>query len=289
MKLNPDFFAREEYRDYIIYTKLAAREKSPQFKKILEEFIVHERGDFEFWKKLAAQKEFHVGIVRILFYKFFRKIFGLTFTAKLLEGRERKTGKLYAAYVETVTDPALKKEIRDIIAHESYHERQLINQVEERRLKFVSSIILGLNDGLIELTGALVGFSFALGENKLVALAGTITGVSAALSMAASAYMQARYEPGKNPKMSGFITGLSYIAVVALLVSPFFLAEVVIALPAMAVLVFIILIIVSLYSSVLLERPFLRQLIEMFVFSVGVAIVAFLIGLFFRELVGVEL
>jgi len=290
MKLNADFFAREEYRDYTIYKALAATESIPEFKKILLEFVEHEKGDYEFWSSLSKQKQFHVGALDIFFHKLIRTLFGLTFTIKLLEGREKGASKRYKEYITSISDKTLREKIESIVTHEQYHERKLLEQIGEGRLKFVSSIVLGLNDGLIELTGALVGFSFALGENALVALAGTITGVSASLSMAASAYMQARYEKGKDPVVSGLITGLSYSIVVAVLVAPFFIFETTLAaLFSMAGAVFVILVGVSSYSSVLLEKPFPRQFGEMFIFSVGIAIIAFFIGLAFRSLTGVSL
>ena len=286
--MNPDIFAREEYRAYIIYKELALVESNQDFKKILEEFIEHERGDYNFWLALAKQKEFRVSHLDIIVHKLLRKIFGLTFTIKLLEGREKKAVRQYAAYLETIDDIELRKRIESIIVHERYHERELIGRGEEGRLKFVSSVVLGLNDGLIELTGALVGFAFAFSENKLVALAGVITGVSAALSMASSAYMQAEYEKGKDPIKAGVVTGISYVFVVALLVAPFFFVEDTrTALFSMAFIVMVILAAVSSFSSVILERSFLEQIARMFVFSVGVAIVAFAIGSLFKYLTGV--
>ena len=64
--------------------------------------------------------------------------------------------------------------------------------LEEELLNYVGSMILGLNDALVELTGALTGFTFAFRDTKLIALSGLITGISASLSMSASEYLSHR-------------------------------------------------------------------------------------------------
>jgi VIT1/CCC1 family predicted Fe2+/Mn2+ transporter len=44
-----------------------------------------------------------------------------------------------------------------------------MSMIDEERLHFVGSIVLGLNDALVELTGTIGGFTFALANNRLVA------------------------------------------------------------------------------------------------------------------------
>ncbi len=53
----------------------------------------------------------------------------------------------------------------------------------------MSSVVLGLNDALVELTGALAGFTLSIQNSKIIALMGLITGISASLSLAASEYL----------------------------------------------------------------------------------------------------
>lgn len=154
-----------------------------------------------------------------------------------------------------------------------------------KRVEFLSSIILGLNDALIELTGALTGFAFAFQSNLTVATAGLILGVAAALSMASSAYMQARYEEGKDPAKAAIYTGVSYITVVLSLVLPFFIfRDILFALFVMFGVVLFIVFGLSYYTSVIFKRSFQKNLLEIFTFSVGVAGVSFVIGLVARSL-----
>src|SRR3989344_375359 len=143
----------------------------------------------------------------------------------------------------------------------------------------MASIVLGVNDGLIELTGALVGFTFAFKSHDLVALSGLITGIAAALSMAASAFMQARHEHEKNAVQAAALTGISYLIVVVFLVAPYvILQDVFVALPIMFSIALLIIGIISYFNSIYLKQKFLREFGIMLVFSIGVAAVTFAIG-----------
>ena len=77
-------------------------------------------------------------------------------------------------------------EAKAIILEENQHETGLLQLLGEERLRYTGSMVLGLNDVLVELTGALAGLTLALQDTKLVALTGSITGIAAALSMGAS-------------------------------------------------------------------------------------------------------
>ena len=61
--------------------------------------------------------------------------------------------------------------------------------IEEEHLNYIGSMVLGMNDALVELTGTLAGLTFALQNTRLIALTGFITGIAASFSMAASEYL----------------------------------------------------------------------------------------------------
>ncbi len=287
-----DQLAEHEYRDHLIYTELALREKEPDFKRILTTFAKHEREHYEFWLQFSARKSFSMSSFSMFKFRLLRKILGLTFTARFLERREAHFLHHYKDAMLKSADPQTKEKITAFLREEAADEQQLIAQIKEERVEFLSNIVLGLNDGLIELTGALVGFSFAFDRTLAVALAGSITGISASLSMAASAYMQARHDETRIhlAKKSGVYTGLAYIAVVTLLVTPFvFFEHIPAALICMATTITLIILSISYYTSVLFDRSFARQAGEIALFSIGVALIAFLIGSLFRNLTGIEL
>lgn len=284
-----EHFAQNQYRDYVIYAVLSERESNPEFKRILEELIGHEMEDYRFWRDLSPRKEFRVGAPIRIAYRLIRRVLGLTFTARLLERREKEMIRQYRELLDRVSDGRIRAGIAKILEHENLHESRLIGQVREQKIQYLSSIVLGLNDGLIELTGALVGFSFAFRRTAVVALAGAIAGIAATLSMSASAYMQARHEAGKEPLRAAAYTGAAYLAVVALLVLPF--ASIGSLYPAVGAMGAIVLAIIggaSFYSAVILEQRFSSQLAQMTLFTVGVAAVAFVLGQLLRSATGVS-
>lgn len=286
--MNAYFFAKRQYRDYCIYKALAKRESEENFRAMIEKVTRYEHEDFLFWHDLSPQKKFRVSKLEIGYFLFIRKIFGLIFTIKILERRARETAALYKRYLARNLPDDTRRHIERMIEHEIFHERELIAQLKEDRVTFLSNMVLGLNDGLVELTGALVGFSFALEDNVLIAEAGFITGVAASLSMASSAYMQARYGNAEDPKKAGIYTGIAYIIVVLMLVAPFFVfQEVFVSLAVMFGIAFFIINAMSLFGAVLLERSFLRQAGELFAASIGVGAIAFAIGMAFRLFSGV--
>ncbi|TSC68757.1 MAG: integral membrane protein [Parcubacteria group bacterium Gr01-1014_66] len=250
-----DFFAIHQYEDYRVFQELAKRERDPMFKRILEHLITQEWEDFQFWKELAAKKHFSVSPPRLWAFILMRRILGLTFTAKFLEKSEHEVITRYEYFLRGLADPVLKRRVAAVIQREQKHERLFISQIKEEKVEFLSSIILGLNDGLIELTGALVGFSFALPHHTLVALSGVITGVAASFSMASSAYLQARYERKRNPRKAALYTGAAYLIVVVLLVSPFFFVQDArYGLVPMGGIAFLIIVATAGYTAVLMEK-----------------------------------
>jgi VIT1/CCC1 family predicted Fe2+/Mn2+ transporter len=284
--MTPDQFALNEYRDYITYRELAKTETVPAFKKILEALVEREIEDYRFWLPYCTKKAHRISGCEVWCLKAMRMLLGLTFTAKFLEGNERQAVRNYTAFLKDA-DETMRAKVEDILHHERAHEQELIGQIQEERVSFLSSIVLGVNDGLIELTGALVGFAFALHHHMLVALLGTVTGIAASLSMAASAYMQARHEAGKEPKKAGLYTGGAYLLVVVLLVVPYFLiSNLSLAMGVMFGLILLLILGLSFYSSVLFARDFKRQAGEMLLFSLGVAGITFLLGSLVRSMIG---
>lgn len=287
--MDAERFAYSEYREYAIYKEMLKGERDQSFREILENLVRQEYAHYQFWSTLAGNKNYSVRAFEILLYKLMRKVLGLTFTLKFIEGSEKVAIRAYNEYLKTVRDERVRGKIQEIIGHEEEHERKIISTIKEERVEFISSIILGVNDGLIELTGALVGFALALRKPDLVALTGFITGLAASLSMASSAYMQAQYEEGKSALKAAGYTGVAYITVVCFLILPYVLIpKIYFDIPIMLAIAFVIIAGVSYYTSVVFERVFLRQLVEMVFFSLGVSSITFLIGMFLRKTFNIE-
>ena len=124
-----------------------------------------------FLGKLAKPK-----ISLIWFFGLLSKIFGYTFVIKLLENREEKTIDAYRKLEGVI--PGVDRLIRE----EEEHEGELISMLDEPHLQYAGSIVLGLNDALVELSGTLAGLTLAFQNTRMIALSGLVTGIAAALS-----------------------------------------------------------------------------------------------------------
>lgn len=168
----------------------------------------------------------------------------------------------------------------------------------EERLRYTGSMVLGLNDALVELTGALAGLTLALRDARLIALTGSVTGLAAALSMAASSYLSTKSEettptrsgaPGKNPLKASVYTGTAYILTVLVLILPYLvLSNYYVSLACTLASAIAIIAGFNYYISVARSEPFKGRFLEMAGLSLGVAAFSFLVGFLLRTLLGVD-
>ncbi len=173
---------------------------------------------------------------------------------------------------------------------EEEHEAQLLGMINEERLAYIGSVVLGLNDALVELTGTLAGLSFAFQNTKIIALSGLITGIAASFSMAASEYLSSKADGEDEPLKSSIYTGIAYIVTVALLIVPYliFSSYLVCLAVTLGISVFIIFLF-NYYVSVAKDYSFSKRFTEMAVISLGVAAFSFGIGAAVRLIFGIEL
>ena len=189
----------------------------------------------------------------------------------------------------------LAKEVEESVIvkqQEEEHEKALIEMLDEERLKYVGSMVLGLNDALVELTGSLAGFTFAMQNTKLIALSGLIIGISATFSMASSEFLSARSEGRKDAFKSCLYTGIAYLITVVLLITPYLLlnnSQYLIALGAMIGVVLLIILVFTYYTSVAQDKPFKSRFLEMAIISVTVAVISFFVGVAAKALFGIDL
>jgi VIT1/CCC1 family predicted Fe2+/Mn2+ transporter len=211
------------------------------------------------------------------------RVLGLTFTLKSMENTEGSASKHYKTLAAAFPDAV------EFSAVEAEHEAELLGMLDEEMLRYVGSIVLGLNDALVELTGSLAGFTLALGSAKMISLAGLVTGVSAAFSMAASDYLSSRADGDERAGKSALYTGVAYIITVALLVAPFLLlSSKFIALGCTLAIAVVIILLFNYYLATAKTLNFRRRFAEMCSISLGVAVISFLIGWALKSVLGVE-
>ncbi len=276
-------FQRTEITEYHIYSRLAKRIKSPENAKLLEKIAQDELRHYNEWKQHSG-RDVRPQWIKVWWYYLISRIFGYTFGVKLMEHGEEKAQKGYAEIAAIIPDAAR------IQHEEDEHEEQLIAMLSEERLEYAGSVVLGLNDALVELTGALAGLTLALQNVKLIALSGLITGIAAAMSMAASEYLSTRSEnTTKNPARAALYTGIAYICTVFLLILPYLLFENYFFDLAWALTTAVIIIAAfNYYISVAKDESFRARFLEMAGLSLGVALFSFIIGYFIRMWLGIE-
>lgn len=277
------FFQEDEITSIIVYAKLAHIVKDSENKKTLLQIAAEEKAHYEILKRHTG-KEVAPNRWRIFKYYWLARILGLTFAIKLMEKEERDAQEVYARYPEY---PELEKLGRD----EEVHEQKLIGLINEEKLEYMGSVVLGLNDALVEFTGALAGFTLALSNAPLIALTGSITGIAAALSMASSEYLSTKSEEGdsKHPVKAAVYTGIAYIITVVALVAPFiFIENVLVALGLMLVMALTIIALFNYYYAVARGESFKKRFLEMAILSFTVAGISFLIGYALKTLTGID-
>jgi VIT1/CCC1 family predicted Fe2+/Mn2+ transporter len=277
-------FQRIEITEHHIYKRLARSIKDPENSEILDQIADDELRHYHDWKKYT-EREIKPNMWDVWKYYLISRIFGFTFGIKLMERGEEKAQENYSLLIGKVPD------IEKWIHEEEVHEQRLLAMLDEERLRYAGSVVLGLNDALVELTGALAGLTLALQNVKLIALSGLITGIAASMSMAASEYLSTRSEnTDKHPVRAAVYTGIAYIFTVTLLVLPYLLIENYILDLAIALTVAVLIIAVfNYYISVAKDEPFRPRFLEMAGLSLGVATFSFIIGYFIRIWLGVEI
>jgi len=272
-----------EITEHHIYKKIAAIQKVAHNREVLERISQQELGHYAIWKRYTHQ-DVAPNTPRIWFYYLIARVFGITFAIKLMEGVEKRAQGYDKALFTQIP------ETREMLINEENHEKELIALVDEERLKYVGSVVLGLNDALVEFTGTLAGLTFAIQNTQIIAVAGLIMGVAASLSMGASEYLSRRSDGGPtDPVKASVYTGFAYIVTVALLILPFLvLASPYIALAFTLLGAVGVIFLFTFYISVAKDLPFWKRFGEMLLISLGIAAISFVIGMLIRTVLNIN-
>lgn len=275
----------DEITEYYIYSKVAKGIKNDNNRKVLEKIANEEKAHSYVWKKYT-NKEVKPKKLKVFWYVLISRILGFTFALKLLEKGEEAAGVNYDIIAKEIPKA---KEIAD---DEDRHEKELLGLLDEEKLKYVGSMVLGLNDALVELTGTLAGLSLAIQNTRIIALSGLITGISATLSMASSEFLSARSEGRKDALKSCTYTGIAYLFTVIILILPFLLLppeDYLVALGIMIASVVLIIAGFNYYISIAKDLKFKRRFLEMTGISLGVAVISFGIGILVKKFLGIDI
>lgn len=275
---------RGEITEHRIYLALAEKAGESPNRRVLEETAEVELGHYRFFRSYTGT-DIQPDRIRISFYLLVYLVFGITFALRFMERGEKRAQRIYRDLVPVV--PGLG----EVLLDEERHEKALIGLIDEQRLRYTGSIVLGLNDALVELTGTLAGLTLALQNTRVIAMAGLITGIAAAFSMGSAEYLSTKAEgEARNPLRAAMYTTIAYIVTVLFLVVPYLaLASFYLALAVTVGNALLVIIVFSFYISVTRDLDFRGRFLEMAAISLGVAALSFLMGILVRIFLGVDL
>jgi len=274
-------YQRNEITEHLLYGALAKRARGKNA-EVLAKISADELRHYNFFKKITG-REVKPARAKIFFYRMVSRIFGFTFTIKMMENGEEQAEHNYNDIEERVPG------IRKIIREEVRHEEALMGQIEERALNHMSSMVLAINNSIQEITGIVVGLTFAIANSLMIGKTALISGIAATLAMVASEYLSQKAESADSavPLQAAAYTGVIYLAVVACLVSPFFIFRN--HYTALAVAIVMVVAIVSVFTffmSVVKGLNYRKALAEVSLITSGVVALSFLIGMAMKMIFG---
>ncbi|MBR5598471.1 MAG: VIT1/CCC1 transporter family protein [Alphaproteobacteria bacterium] len=277
-------FQKDEATASLLYLIMAKSIKDKKNRRIMLKMAKEEKAHSLIWKQYT-NLEIKPNKFKVFFYSIINYILGYTFVIKLLEANEYNG----ITSMDCVKDEF--PEIEHIIAQEKAHENSLIEMLDEERLNYTGAMVLGLNDALVELTGAIAGLTFVLMNTSLIAMSGVITGIAATLSMAASNYLAERANGNSNALKASIYTGIAYLITVVFLTLPYLVLPndmYVMALCVMITTVVVLIYVFSFYIATVKSEKVMPRFLEMAGISLSVALISFLIGILAKFCFGIE-
>jgi VIT1/CCC1 family predicted Fe2+/Mn2+ transporter len=206
---------------------------------VLDELIRVETGHVAYWQEffgLESLTALDLGRrVKLRVLTALCRLFGAGAIHVVLEAIEVHGVRKYLRVWKRYERDRLGSAVRGILEDEFRHEDMLVSGAADRRInpEKVRNVFLGLNDGLVEILGAVSGFFAAFGNPMAVLAAGLTVAVAGALSMGAGAYIAAGSEAevrttederrrflgetvasasSESPLASALVVGLGYVA-----------------------------------------------------------------------------
>lgn len=210
----------------------------PDLRRMLDALIPVETRHVAFWQKFFRLE----GVTRLDAGRRLRlavlitacRLFGATAMHLVLEAIEVHGVKKYLDVWARYGNGPLGAALREVLEDEFRHEDAIVTTDAGPRISpdTVRNVFLGLNDGLVEILGAMSGFFAAFASTAAIVAAGLTVGVAGALSMAAGAWIGAgseaelretegarrRFlgqptpdEPKESPLAAAAIVGIGYL------------------------------------------------------------------------------
>ncbi len=289
---------------YDVLKRLAKMETDDNLKPLLERLSDLEMKHSLMWKRIVRASDYkplyRKNPLVIDSIALIRKIFGLEMTIKIMEYGEMSK--------EVELDRDLKKlnlNKRELAAVKRIRgsEEKEEDPLKDKLLKYseilnnIRSIILGMNDGLVEILGAVAGFAVALRVPSVIIVAGLITAIAGTLSMTGGSYLSIEYEKSLyKTKKSGsatsaaFYTGVAYIIGSLFPLLPFILGlNGYYAIAISVIITGIVLGIVSTIISIVSDTGIRRRIFRTLLISLGIVAVTITLGIYARAVLHINI
>ncbi|WP_297553172.1 VIT1/CCC1 transporter family protein [Thermococcus sp.] len=194
-------FYLDEWADAELYGRLAEWEKDEKIRAEFKRLAELERWHAEFWKSFLERRNEKppkpkVNRLTVWGVKLLRKFLGPGSVASLLEMGENSAIEKYFRFLNEYAREMSDEEretLRRVILDEIEHEKFFREEEKAFHVENIRDLVLGMNDGLVEILGAVTGLSAVYPNNpQLVGISGLIVGVAGALSMAIGAFVSVR-------------------------------------------------------------------------------------------------
>jgi VIT1/CCC1 family predicted Fe2+/Mn2+ transporter len=274
---------KTEITEHFIYDKLSRSAKNERNREILQRISKDELKHHNLCNYYTCI-EIKPNRFKIWLYYAIVKIFGITFGLKLMERGEDRAHAAYQQLAKTIP------EVENVIRDEERHGNELLDMIDDERLEYSSDIVRGLNVALVEITGAVAGFTLALQDRNLILTAGLIIGITVSLSTVSTEYIATKSSTSvKSPLKSAFYAWLATIIAIAFLLLPYLIfSNIYLGLGLMILDAIIVIFILTFYLSVARGTSTTKMFFEMIVVSLGIAALAFGIGFLAREFLHVH-
>lgn len=289
---------------YDVLKKLANMENNADLNPVLNRLSSLERKHSLMWEKVVkarrAKPLYHTSKLAISAIAFIRKIFGLEMTIKIMEyGEMSKERELN----DNIKDLKLTKRELTAVRKIMDSEKKEEDPLKDKLLKYsdilnnIRNIILGMNDGLVEILGAVAGFAVALRTPSVIIVAGLITAIAGTLSMAGGSYLSIEYEKSLyKTKRSGsstaaaLYTGIAYIIGSMFPLLPFILGlRGYYAIVLSIIMTGIVLAVVSTTISIVSDTSIRKRIFRTLLISLGIVAVTITLGIYARTVLHINI
>ena len=297
---------KTERMHHLIFKDLAAKEKNKDLKYILERLSNTEEKHARMWARIieidGIKLPKRISKLFVFAILVLRDLIGLILAVKAMETFEDQLEKKFSEVEKHVELSGKEKQIVEmIIKDEMKNETPLKNKIIEYNsiLRNIRDIMIGMNDGLVEVLAAIAGLGAALQTPTLILMGGIIIALSGTLSMSGSAYLSTSYEThiGKvqekkkrGARSSAFYVGGAYVIGSIFPLLPFILGfgsyeGIALAILFTGIVLVLIATIIAVISNISVKRNVAKTL----VISIGSAFVTMALGAYARSILHITI